>query len=185
MLPWTLSVTGLAKNAPIQRKSQRIWIFPFFILGERMNVHIQTCLLVNSGKRWDQWKSALVTWSANDQLIAHMGFNLELERVVRYIEQKKRDSRMNWEHYEDSWQPSGPVQSESGPDPDRLRTGYRPVINYGIMFFVVSFADAPDDQIILPCVIIRPFRRNFLSKILFLEKGWKWWNNLNICDIND
>ena len=47
----------------------------FFILGERMNVHKQTCLLVNCGKRWDQWKSALVTWSA-DQLIAHMGLGL-------------------------------------------------------------------------------------------------------------
>ena len=142
------------------------------------------------GKFWKAVRSMKISsghvisqWSAD---CTHgVGPNLELERVVRYIEQKKRDSRMNWEHYEDSWQPSGPVQSESGPDPDRLRTGYRPVINYGIMFFVVSFADAPDDQIILPCVIIRPFRRNFLSKILFLEKGWKWWNNLNICDIND
>ena len=78
---------------------------------------------------------------------------------------------MNWEHYEDSWQPSGPVgpvQSESGPDPDRLQTS-----NYGIMFFVVSFAYALDGQIILPCVIIRPFRRNFLSEIIFLDENDK------------
>ena len=61
-------------------------------------------------------------------------------------------------------------RDRSSPSLVQIRTGYRPVINYGIMFFVVSFADAPDDQIILPCVIIHPFRRNFLSKILFLEK---------------
>lgn len=61
-------------------------------------------------------------------------------------------------------------RDRSSPSLVQIRTGYRPVINYGIMFFVVSFADAPDDQIILPCAIIRPFRRNFLSKILFLEK---------------
>ena len=142
-----------------------------------MNVHKQTCLLVNSGKRWDQCKSALVTWSA-DQLIAHMGLGVWTQfrawKGCEVYRTEKRDSRMNWEHYEDSWQPSGPVQSGSGPDPDR----YRPVINYGIMFFVVSFAYAPDDQIILPCAIIRPFRLNFLSKSLFLGFGRKWWNKI-------
>ena len=60
---------------------------------------------------------------------------------------------------------SGPVRFD--PSLFRIRTGYRPVINYGIMFFVVSFADAPDDQIVLPCAIIRPFRRSFLSEIIF------------------
>ena len=62
-------------------------------------------------------------------------------------------------------------RDRSSPSLVQIRTGYRPVINYGIMFFVVSFAYAPDDQIILPCAIIRPFRRNFLSKILFLGEG--------------
>lgn len=62
-------------------------------------------------------------------------------------------------------------RDRSSPSLVQIRTGYRPVINYGIMFFVVSFAYAPDDQIILPCAIIRPFRRNFLSKILFLGLG--------------
>ena len=60
---------------------------------------------------------------------------------------------------------SGPVRLD--PSLVQIRTGYRPVINYGIMFFVVSFADAPDDQIILLCVVIRPFRRNFLSEKYF------------------
>ena len=65
-------------------------------------------------------------------------------------------------------------RDRSSPSLVQIRTGYRPVINYGIMFFVVSFAYAPDDQIILPCAIIRPFRRNFSSEILFLgEKMMK------------